>query len=336
VFDHVTIRVADRQASERFYAAVLRAVGIAQTYSGGGFAEWDDFSLAPADPEHPVTRRLHAGFAAPSRDAVDAFWRAGRDAGARDGGAPGPRPRYRDDYYGGFLLDPDGNSVEAVHHALTPERRGIDHLWLRVADLGAARPFYETIAPHAGLEVATPTPPSGPNTTRATTARTSSTPTATMSRWCCTPAEDRVAAARTRGLRRDEAKPDIVLSALLMIRRLAAALRVALREQDFGRVLAAALLLIVIGTITYTLGNGWSLGNGFYVAVATLTTSSVLDPSLTITDTWLKVFTAAYILVGIGILVEVVRRIGMGFVVAREEVRAAKASEGRRGGAGRA
>jgi hypothetical protein len=262
--------------------------------------------------------------------------RAGRDAGAGDGGAPGPRPRYRDDYYGGFLLDPDGNSVEAVHHALTPERRGIDHLWLRVADLGAARPFYETIAPHAGLEVATPTPPSGPNTTRATTARTSSTPTATMSRWCCTPAEDRVAAARTRGLRRDEARPDIVLSALLMIRRLAAALRVALREQDFGRVLAAALLLIVIGTITHTLGNGWSLGNGFYVAVATLTTSSVLDPSLTITDTWLKVFTAAYILVGIGILVEVVRRIGMGFVVAREEVRAAKASEGRRGGAGRA
>jgi catechol 2,3-dioxygenase-like lactoylglutathione lyase family enzyme len=73
VFDHVTIRVADRQASERFYAAVLRAVGIAQTYSGEGFAEWDDFSLAPADPEHPVTRRLHAGFAAPSRDAVDAF-----------------------------------------------------------------------------------------------------------------------------------------------------------------------------------------------------------------------------------------------------------------------
>ena len=105
-----------------------------------------------------MTRRLHIGFAAPSRTAVDAFWRAGRDAGARDGGAPGPRPRYREDYYGGFLLDPDGNSAEAVHHALTPGRRGIDHLWPHVADLGAARPFYETMAPHAGFEVATPAP----------------------------------------------------------------------------------------------------------------------------------------------------------------------------------
>jgi hypothetical protein len=84
-----------------------------------------------------------------------------------------------------------------------------------------------------------------------------------------------------------------VLSALLMIRRLAAALRVALREQDFARVLAAALLLVVIGTVTYTLGNGWSVGDGFYVAVATLTTSSILDPSLTITDGWLKIFTAS-------------------------------------------
>lgn len=121
-----------------------------------------------------------------------------------------------------------------------------------------------------------------------------------------------------------------MVSALLMIARLAAALRVALREQDFARVLAAALLLVVIGTVTYTLGNGWSIGDGFYVAVATLTTSSVLDPSLTITDGWLKVFTAVYIVVGIGILVEVVRRIGMGFIVAREEIKRAKAEEGRR------
>jgi hypothetical protein len=104
-----------------------------------------------------------------------------------------------------------------------------------------------------------------------------------------------------------------MLSALLMMRRLAAALRVALREEDFGRVLSAALLLIVVGTMTFTLGGGWSVVDGFYVAVATLTTSSVLDPKLTITDPWLKVFTAAYVLVGIGILVETARRLGMGF-----------------------
>ena len=110
----------------------------------------------------------------------------------------------------------------------------------------------------------------------------------------------------------------------MMLRRLAAALRIALRDQDFHRVLGAGLLLIVIGTTTYTLGAGWSVVDGFYVAVATLTTSSILDPKLTITDPWLKVFTAAYVLVGIGILVEIARRLGMGFIAARAEVEAAK------------
>jgi hypothetical protein len=62
------------------------------------------------------------------------------------------------------------------------------------------------------------------------------------------------------------------------------------------------------------------------VAVATLTTSSILDPKLTITDPWLKVFTAGYVLVGIGILVETARRLGMAFIIAREEVAEAKAA----------
>lgn len=93
-----------------------------------------------------------------------------------------------------------------------------------------------------------------------------------------------------------------MLSALMMMRRLAQALRVALRDEDFGRVLAAGLALIVIGTLAYSLGAGWSLVDGLYVAVATLTTSSVLDPALTITDPWLKILTAGYVLVGIGIL----------------------------------
>jgi hypothetical protein len=75
-----------------------------------------------------------------------------------------------------------------------------------------------------------------------------------------------------------------LLSALLMMRRLATALRVALREEDFARVLSAGALLIVIGTTSYSLGAGWSLVDSLYEAVATLTTSSVLDPKLTITD----------------------------------------------------
>jgi catechol 2,3-dioxygenase-like lactoylglutathione lyase family enzyme len=154
VFDHVTIRVSEREAGQRFYETVLQSLGIEATYTDHRFAEWDDFSLTEADEANPVTRRLHIGFGAPSREQVDGFWRAGTDAGYRDDGPPGPRPQYRDDYYGAFLLDPDGNSAEAVHHRDIRPPGHIDHLWIRVADLAAARRFYETIAPHAGFELA--------------------------------------------------------------------------------------------------------------------------------------------------------------------------------------
>ena len=149
MFDHVTIRVSDRAASERFYATVLRTLGIEQPHSGEFYTEWDDFSISQASDAKPVTRRLHVAFVAPSRDHVEEFWRVGTDVGYPDDGAPGPRPQYRYDYYGAFLLDPDGNSVEAVHHG--DMRRGgwIDHLWIRVRDVAASKRFYETIAPHA-------------------------------------------------------------------------------------------------------------------------------------------------------------------------------------------
>ena len=118
-----------------------------------------------------------------------------------------------------------------------------------------------------------------------------------------------------------------MLSALLMIRRLVAALRVALREEDFSRVLGAGVLLIALGTMTFRFSTDWSVADSFYVAVATLTTSSIMNPNLTIDDPWLGIFTAAYVLIGIGILVEVARRLGMGFIAAREEVRTAKRDE---------
>jgi hypothetical protein len=117
-----------------------------------------------------------------------------------------------------------------------------------------------------------------------------------------------------------------MISAILMLRRLVGALRIALREEDFARILGAGLALIIIGTLAYSLGGDWSVVDGLYVAVATLTTSSILDPELTITDPWLKVFTAGYVLVGIGILVEVARRLGMGFITARAEVEKSKAA----------
>jgi predicted lactoylglutathione lyase len=149
VFDHVDIRASDRGDSERFYGLVLATLGIEQTHSDDEFVEWGDFGLVQGPP---LTRGLHIAFGAPTQEHVHAFWQAGIDAGYRDDGAPGPRPEYGSTYYGGFLLDPDGNSVEAVHHE-TARERPIDHLWIRVADVEASRRFYETIAPHAGFEL---------------------------------------------------------------------------------------------------------------------------------------------------------------------------------------
>ncbi len=116
VFDHVTIRVSDRDASTRFYDTVLRTLGIERPGADHTYTEWDDFSLAEAGTGEPVTSGLHIGVRRADARDVDEFWRAGTEAGYRDDGAPGWRPQYREDYYGSFLLDPDGNSVEAVHH----------------------------------------------------------------------------------------------------------------------------------------------------------------------------------------------------------------------------
>ena len=116
MFDHVTIRVSDRDASRRFYETVLTPLGHAITNSGGQFDEWNDFGVAQAREDRPVTLRLHVAFVAPSYDDVAAFWRAGTEAGYASDGEPGLRPEYHDDYYGAFLLDPNGNSAEAVQH----------------------------------------------------------------------------------------------------------------------------------------------------------------------------------------------------------------------------
>ena len=153
MFDHVTIRASDRDASERFYELVLTALGIEQTFSDDGFAEWNDFSLSAWSPGKPVTRRLHIGFAAPSREHADEFWRAGTDAGYESDGPPGLRPQYREDYYGSFLLDPDGNSAEAVSHEALRGGGVIDHLWFRVDDVAEAKSFYEAVGRHAGFQL---------------------------------------------------------------------------------------------------------------------------------------------------------------------------------------
>jgi catechol 2,3-dioxygenase-like lactoylglutathione lyase family enzyme len=154
MWDHVGLRNTDFAASARFYSLVLDTLGAEQTAADDWIVEWDQFAISPDEDGKPPTRGLHIGFSAPSREHVDAFWQAGVDAGYRDDGAPGPRPQYTPDYYGAFLLDPDGNSAEAVHHEDVAESGVIDHLWIRVADVEAAKAFYVTIADAAGFRLA--------------------------------------------------------------------------------------------------------------------------------------------------------------------------------------
>jgi catechol 2,3-dioxygenase-like lactoylglutathione lyase family enzyme len=153
VFAHVTLRVSDRAESLAFYETILAALGhpVAQA---GEVDYWDDFAIAQASATRPATRGLHVAFVTRSCDEVDHVWQTGVDAGYTSDGEPGPRPIYSEQYYGGFLLDPDGNSVEAVYHGVP--RTGdavIDHLWIRVGDLERTHAFYRAIAPALGLTI---------------------------------------------------------------------------------------------------------------------------------------------------------------------------------------
>ena len=133
MFQRVALTVTDLAASERFYRTVLGAIGR---------DDWGEFAL---EQGAAVTRNLHLGFSARSRAEVDAFWQAGVDAGHPSDGEPGERPQYTEGYYGAFLLDPDGNSAEAVHHPGVRAEGTIDHLWIRVADLDAAGEHYRAL-----------------------------------------------------------------------------------------------------------------------------------------------------------------------------------------------
>jgi Ion channel len=115
-----------------------------------------------------------------------------------------------------------------------------------------------------------------------------------------------------------------MVSVIRMFQRFVGAVKHAAKEESFAAIFGAAILLIFVGTVTYSLGEGWNVIDGFYFAVCTLTTSSIADPHLTLTHDALKIFTTFYVLTGIGILVEVARQLGVGFVKVREEHSAAR------------
>ena len=116
-----------------------------------------------------------------------------------------------------------------------------------------------------------------------------------------------------------------MLSAVLMFRRALRAFRHAVREEDFLPVFAAGVTLVLIGTLTFALGESWNPVDALYFSVSTLTTTSVADPDLVLTDGWLKLFAVLYQLIGIGILVEVLRRLGVAFVAAQADEKRSEA-----------
>lgn len=115
VFDHVQIRVRDAQASIGFYKTVLEPLGIPPLWESDRGAQFANLVVwADSEPSGPV----HIAFVADSREQVDAFHRAGIEAGYEDNGPPGVREQYSSEdggrYYAAFLFDPNGNNVEAV------------------------------------------------------------------------------------------------------------------------------------------------------------------------------------------------------------------------------
>ena len=118
LIDHVQLVVRDLAASRRFYEAVLKAVGVPIDFEAEGMFGADELAISTADSEGAqgrLTGPTHLAFQAADRAMVDAFHAAGLAAGGRDNGPPGERP-YHPGYYAAFLLDPDGNNIEAVFH----------------------------------------------------------------------------------------------------------------------------------------------------------------------------------------------------------------------------
>ncbi|RJL00125.1 VOC family protein [Paracoccus siganidrum] len=126
MIDHIGIAVADLARSRAFYDAALAPLGISvvmevsEAMTGGqgahlgyGRGGKPDFWIGSGKA---ASGGVHVAFAATDRAGVDAFHAAALAAGGQDNGAPGLRPEYHPGYYGAFILDPDGNNIEAVHH----------------------------------------------------------------------------------------------------------------------------------------------------------------------------------------------------------------------------
>jgi catechol 2,3-dioxygenase-like lactoylglutathione lyase family enzyme len=111
LFDHVHLRVSDLAASRRFYEAALNSLGREVRGGDGWFSGDELFVSSDGEP----TKAMHLAFQAADHEAVQRFYDAALGAGGRDNGAPGER-KYHPGYYAAYVLDPDGNNIEAVYH----------------------------------------------------------------------------------------------------------------------------------------------------------------------------------------------------------------------------
>ena len=118
MIDHIGLPVRDYKKSKQFYEKVLQPLGISlvkevfEKYSGFGKDGKPEFWIEEGVP----LNRLHVAFLAKDRKTVDLFYQNALKIGGKDNGAPGPRPQYHENYYGAFILDPDGYNIEAVCH----------------------------------------------------------------------------------------------------------------------------------------------------------------------------------------------------------------------------
>lgn len=126
MLDHIGLAVGDLSKATEFYTAALAPLGISKQIEvtaemTGGHGEHIGYGV----PDNPffwvgtgkaASTGVHVAFSAKDRASVDAFYNAAIAAGGRDNGAPGLRPEYHPNYYGAFVIDPDGNNIEAVCH----------------------------------------------------------------------------------------------------------------------------------------------------------------------------------------------------------------------------
>jgi len=118
LIDHIQLVVKDLPASQAFYEAVFKVLQVPMGGTGPGFFWADELFVSTADSEAAagqLTGRHHLAFQAQDRAMVDAFHQAALAAGGKDNGGPGERP-YHPGYYAAFVIDPDGNNIEAVYH----------------------------------------------------------------------------------------------------------------------------------------------------------------------------------------------------------------------------